>query len=124
MAKQTSKPTMQAMDAYIKLGIETLRMSDPKNRKGILATATGFAVAFERKFGVPLFVFNKAKKESTGYIVEAFAEGRFEGHFCRGGPILYLPGEAPAGASVAKKGGDVFALLDAAAKSEKKLARA
>jgi hypothetical protein len=100
-------------EEFTKLAIERLRKG---NHKGILCGhKSQFGLAFEKYFGEFPATYNPKTKKTKGWLMDAIAAGKFDGHMCQGGPVCYLKGEAPASAATEKSINATLKLITAKA---------
>ena len=83
MATTSAKLTQAA---FTLKAIPALRQ---EGRKGLHTTFSGFSAAFKKYFGLD-------KDQYIEAINKLIASDVIEGHFAKGGMMLYLPGEMPA----------------------------
>lgn len=102
MAKSNGK---LSREEFTELAIRTMR---DKDQKGILASKSGYFGAFEEMYGVAPYTYSKKTKKYSGWLVDAIAQGKFEGHPVGGGTyVIFHVGDMPKRenpVSVANKG--------------------
>jgi len=109
-----------SMEEFTRIAIVGKRKGD---HKGILTrtSASGYFGGFVTYFGVEPYKYDSKSKKYTGWLPEAVAKGKFEGHPVGSGTwVVYLKGEGPKSepSKAAKKEADsLLKLVAKAAKS-------
>ena len=104
MSAKTQTANVSEQEAFVLRAITALRKGVDKNGNpylGIHVVYSGFNAAFEAHFGV----------KSRETLDKMIADGTIEMNVVRGGPVIYIKGEKPAGNGNSKRTAETLAAI-------------